>query len=138
MLLPLKPHFLKLMRMNFLHRLLHKPTAIKERNSIFQKVDVCYEANISFATDFLVHFYDGENVPFLLEKSGTHFRIQQHIPLHRNNAYFRVHVFNPRCLTDQTLKIGIKVRQVQVAEKIFHLPHHNTYSQWHTVKASLI
>ena len=124
--------------MNFLHRLFHKPIALNERSSIFQKVNVCYEANISFATDFLVHFYDEENMPFLLEKSGTHFRIQQDIPLQRNNAYFRVHVFNPRCLADQTLRIRIKVGQAKIIEKIFHVPHHNTYSQWHTVKASLI
>jgi len=123
--------------MNFLHRLL-KRQLTNGQDDALQKVAVCFDADISFATNFLVHFYDADNKPYLLEKSGTHFHIQQHLPLQRNNAYFRVHVFNPRGLTDQTLRIRVKVKQAQVIEEIFHIPHHNTYSQWHSVKASLI
>ena len=124
--------------MNFLHRLLNRPLVSNEGNAGFHKVNVCFEADLSFATDFLVHFYDADNIAHLLEKSGTHFHIEQRLPLNRNNAYFRVHVFNPRCLAEQVIKIRIKVGQGPTTEKLFHIPHHNTYSQWHSVKASLI
>ncbi|CAN5874880.1 hypothetical protein BH11BAC4_BH11BAC4_16720 [soil metagenome] len=124
--------------MNFLHRLLKKQAGTNDGNESFHKVEVCFEASISFATDFLVHFYDAENRPFLLEKSGTYFQLLQKLPLHRSAVYFRVHVFNPACLADQTIKISVKVKQLKVVEKLFEIPHHNTYSQWHSVQASLI
>ncbi len=124
--------------MNFLTRLFQKSLPHGNQENAFRQVNVLYEATISFASHFLVHFYDSENKPVLLEKNGTYFRIQQQLPLHRHSAYFRVHVYNPHCLAGQTITISIKTRQSLLIEKTFLIPTHNSYIQWHSLKANLI
>ena len=124
--------------MNFLQRMLHKQSGREEKGRIFQKVMVCYEANISFDTSFLVHFYDAANMPFLLERKGKIFRYEDEIPFERSTAYFRVHVFNPLCLPGQRVTIIIKIRNEVVIEKTFAISSENNLADWHSVKASLI
>ena len=58
--------------MNIINRILHRKAANNETDHTFRKILVCYEAHISFETAFLVHFYDGDNNPFLLEKKGNY------------------------------------------------------------------
>lgn len=121
-----------------MQRMLHKQSGREERGRIFQKVMVCYEANISFDTSFLVHFYDAANMPFLLERNGKNFRYEDEIPFERSTAYFRVHVFNPLCLLGQTVTIIIKIRNEVAIEKTFAISNENNLADWHSVKASLI
>lgn len=123
--------------MNILQRLLNRQhfTAYKEDNS--QKITVSYEASISFSTDFLVHFYDETKTPFLLEKKGGFFQMVQHLPQQRKNAYFRIYVFNPRGLENETVRVKIKVMDQVVTEKVFLIPGNNTFIQWFSVRASL-
>lgn len=124
--------------MNFLQRMLHKKTGTEEGAKLFQKVMVRYEANISFDTSFLVHFYDAANMPFLLERKGKYFQHEDYIPFPRSTAYFRVHVFNPMCLLDQTVTISIKVRNEIAVEKTFVISKENHLADWHSVNASLL
>ncbi len=123
--------------MNIINRILHRKAANNETDHTFRKILVCYEAHISFETAFLVHFYDGDNNPFLLEKKGNYFNIQQHIPF-TNKAHFRVHVFNPRCLANQQITISIKIRNKTALEKTFEIASQNMHAQWYSVKANLI
>ena len=124
--------------MNFLQRIIYKQKPTAEKNSMLQKVMVCYEANISFDTSFLVHFYDAANMPFLLEKKGIYFYYQDYIPFQRSAAYFRVHVFNPLCLLDQTVRVTIKVENTVAVEKTFAVSGRNSVADWHSVTANLI
>ena len=124
--------------MNFLQRMLQKQTGQKEKSHIIQKVLVGYEATISFDTSFLVHFYDAANMPLLLEKNGKHFYHQEYIPFQRSTAYFRVHVFNPLRLLSQTVTISIKIRDEVAVEKTFAVSNQYGFTEWHSVKASLL
>ena len=125
--------------MNFLNRILQqRHEAESEAPHGFGLVNVCYEATISFETDFLVHFYDAADTPFLLEKKGHHFRISQDLPYKRSRAYFRVHVFNPMHLPNQTVTISIKVRNQVAVARTFAVSSENTYGQWNVLKANLI
>lgn len=124
--------------MNFFQRMLHKKTRREEKKLFFQKVKLCYEATISFDASFLVHFYNASNMPFLLEKKGKYFHYQDYLPLERGVAYFRVHVFNPLYLLEQTVTISISVKDEVAVEKTFPISDQHNFADWHSVKASLI
>lgn len=124
--------------MKFFQRIFKIKNGQEERNHIFQKVGICYEANISFNTSFLVHFYDASNRPHLLEKSGNYFSYKENIPFQRSTVYFRVHVFNPLCLLGQTVTIAIHVKNEIAVEKTFSINNQNNFAYWHSVKTSLV
>ena len=123
--------------MNFLQRLFSRP-AITQLQHLPGKVNVSYTASISFATDFMIHYYDEENEARVMERTGTYFQLLQHLPIQRNRTYFRIHVFNPKGLSGQTVTISIKVRNSIAVEKTFEIPAHDSYSLWYAVKANLI
>jgi hypothetical protein len=116
----------------------HKRTIQEERNLLFQKVMVGYEAIISFDTFFLVHYYDSVNMPFLLEKKGRYFQLNDMVPFQRSSAYFRIHVFNPLCLEGQTVTLKIRVKNEVAVEKTFTISNQQNFADWHSVKAILI
>ena len=101
-------------------------------------VSIRYKINLSFATDFLIHFYDEYNESKVIERSGTYYEAHQSLPVIRNKTYLRVNVFNPKRLSGQTVTIGIRVRNVDAVQKTFELPPYDTYSLWYAVKANLI
>jgi len=124
--------------MNLLQRMFQKRTMQDEGSHLFQKVMVGYEAIISFDASFLVHYYDAVNMPFLLEKTGRYFQLNDLVPLQRSSAYFRIHVFNPLCLERQTVTLKIRVKNEVAVEKTFTISNQQNFADWHSVNAILI
>ncbi|HNP54104.1 MAG TPA: hypothetical protein PKK69_05790 [Ferruginibacter sp.] len=97
-----------------------------------------YEARLSFDTDFLIHFYDAANKPFLKEQQGSYFLQTEPLPLHAHTVYFRVYVHNPEGRANEWIRIGIQVDEYRQTEKLIPVSHFPGRGTWHTIQLSLV
>jgi hypothetical protein len=97
-----------------------------------------YEVRLSFKTDFLIHFYDAANKPFLQEQQGTYFQQLEPLPAQAHTAYFRVYVHNPEGRPGEWIRIGIQIDGNRQTEKIIPVSNHPGRGTWHTIQLSRV